>query len=346
MKKLKILLVGSNKSMAIERHYVRHLTSLGAEIFHYAAPDIVYDFLSANLWNRILFKTGIYTKYAEVNAGLLAAAQNFQPDVIWVFKGMEIFPATLKKLKQKFKLANYNPDHPFIISSLGSGNDNVTDAVAIYDLHFCYSTDLQKHIEELYQTRTVFLPFGFELSKEDYEEAMKTEEINSVCFLGNPDATRVETIHSMAMKGIPVAVYGHGWQVAEFKKYPQVQVFDATYGSDFWVKLRQYRVQLNIFRKHNIGSHNMRTFEVPAIGGIQLTPYSAEQAHFFKEGEEVFFYRNENEMNFKIRKLLEMDKSSADVIRMQARKRSYTEDYSYLNRACKVYETFQRADQW
>ena len=52
--------------MAIERHYVRHLTTLGAEVFHYAAPDIVYDFLSSNLVNKILFKTGIKTKYPEV----------------------------------------------------------------------------------------------------------------------------------------------------------------------------------------------------------------------------------------------------------------------------------------
>ncbi len=79
---MKILLVGSNRSMAIERHYVRHLTSLGAEAVDYAAPDIVYDFLTANIINKILFKIGIKTKYPEVNKGLLELADKIKPDVI------------------------------------------------------------------------------------------------------------------------------------------------------------------------------------------------------------------------------------------------------------------------
>ena len=32
----------------------------------------------------------------------------------------------------------------------------------------------------------------------------------------------------------------------------------------------------------------MRTFEVPAAGGIQLAPYSLEQTEFFLEDNEVF----------------------------------------------------------
>jgi len=332
--------------MAIERHYVRHLTSLGVEIFHFAAPDIVYDFLSANILNKILFKTGIYTKYGTVNKELIAAAEAFQPDIIWVFKGMEVFPETLKLLGKKYKLANYNPDHPFIISSLGSGNNNVTDSVGLYDLHFCYSTSLQKHIEELYQIKTAFLPFGFELNEEEYKASLLEPEETGVCFLGNPDATRVDTIHYIAKHDIPIAVYGHGWQAEEFSKYPLVEVNDATYGSDFWLKLRQYRVQLNIFRKHNIGSHNMRTFEVPAVGGIQLTPYSDEQASFFEEGQEVFFYRDQDELILSINELLEMSIEEADVIRRQARARSLHEDYSYLNRARTVFSNFKEMLSW
>ena len=59
---------------------------------------------------------------------------------------------------------------------------------------------------------------------------------------------------------------------------------------DFWRKNQEYRVQLNLFRQYNEGSHNMRTFEIPAVGGIQLTEYSTEQADFFKEGEEIFSF--------------------------------------------------------
>lgn len=319
--------------MAIERHYVRHLESLGVEVHQYPAHDIVYDFISANILNKVLYKTGIYTKYGQVNKALLDVARKVQPDIIWVFKGMEIFPDTLQELKKDFKLANYNPDHPFIISSHGSGNNNVTDSVGLYDLHLCYSRNLQQHIEEIYRIPTAFLPFGFELTETQFAAAAAAAEAEGLCFLGNPDVKRLETVLAIAQQGLPIAVYGHGWRKADFIRYPNVQVFDATYGDEFWIRLRQYRVQLNIFRKHNYGSHNMRSFEVPAVGGIQLTPYSKEQELFFEEGKEVFYYKDEQEMFRKIRKILEMSKEAADQIRSQARNRSLKDDHSYHNRA-------------
>ena len=67
---MKILLVGSNRPMAIERHYAHHLSLLGADILHYAAADIAANYYNANFINKVLFKTGIYTGYRQVNHGL------------------------------------------------------------------------------------------------------------------------------------------------------------------------------------------------------------------------------------------------------------------------------------
>ena len=37
---------------------------------------------------------------------------------------------------------------------------------------------------------------------------------------------------------------------------------------------------LNIFRKQNELSHNMKTFEIPAMGGLMITKRSKEQDFF------------------------------------------------------------------
>jgi len=338
---LKILIVGSNKSWAIERFFIRYLKELGAEVHLYAAPDLIFDRHTKNIFFKILFKTKISTGYVAVNKGLMKTAEKLQPDVIWVFKGMEIFPSTLRTLGQRFKLANYNPDHPFIIASKGGGNQNVRNSVGLYDLHFCYSLQLKHQIEQEFKIPAVFLPFGFDLSMADYQEAIGEPEILRVCFLGNPDGIREKCIAFIAENGFEIDVYGHGWDKTALQNKSNVRMDHAIYGLAFWKKLRAYRVQLNIFREHNAGSHNMRSFEIPAVGGIQLAPYSEEQSAFFETGKEIFFYKSDEEMIRRIKELLAEKPAFATEQRKAARNRSLDSDYSYKNRSATVYAAFK-----
>ncbi len=343
---MKILLVGSNTNSAIERHYIKYLKALGADIYLYSAPDIIFSYHSKTIINKILYKTKINTNYKPVNRELVKIAFDYKPDVIWIFKGMEIFPETLVHLGKYFKLANYNPDHPFIISGPGSGNDNVTKSVGLYHLHFCYQTGLQQKIEEQYGIPTVLLPFGFELSNNDFDSTMNDQEINKTCFIGNPDKIRIRTLKHIAESGYMVDVYGHGWDKTTLKYHKNVKINGAIYGTDYWNKLRQYRIQLNIFRKHNIGSHNMRTFEIPAVGGIQLAPYSIEQSEFFKEVSEIIFYINNESLLEKIKNTLSLKVEEANVLRKNARSRSQDSGYKYEDRALTVYNTFKSMMKW
>jgi spore maturation protein CgeB len=339
---MKILLVGSNFKYGIEQYYIKYLRDMGSEIVHYPAQDISMQDRSRNLFTKILFKAGLYRGYGKINMELTRLAEQENPDVIWIFKGMEILPETLKKLRKDFKLANYNPDHPYIIAGSGSGNKNVTGSVGLYHLHFCYNSMLQKQIEARFNIPTVFLPFGFELSLSEYTNACVKQEVGKICFIGNPDKTRYDVIAFLAKNGFEVDVYGHGWDQTAVKKLRNVSHFDAIYGSDFWDKLRQYRVQLNIFRKHNIDSHNMRSFEIPAVGGIQLTPYSSEQAGFFSEGSEIFFYKTFPELLDQVKKIMELPEEKINSFREAARARSVNSGYSYRDRASTVYESFKK----
>ncbi len=341
MQKLKILVVGSNLISAIERYYIRYMREGGAEVELYAAPDIIYSYHSKNLVNKVLFKSRIGTGYRKVNAELIEKAEAFRPDWIWVWKGMEIFPATLKQLKTKFKLANYNPDHPFILSGSGSGNKNVLDSIGLYDLHFCYNSLLQERIRLEYNLPTVYLPFGFDLPEQEYQDTLREPELVKTCFLGNPDAIRVATIQSVVNRGIPVDLFGHEWEKTTLNGHPLVQIGSPIYGAGFWKILRKYRVQLNIFRRHNDGSHNMRTFEIPAVGGVQLAPFSSEQEVFFKTGEEIFYYNNPEELEQRLRSLLAISPEATEVIRAAARTRSLESGYSYKDRAGDVLKVFR-----
>ena len=337
---MKILLIGANNKWAIERYYVNYLTKMGVDIYHFPVQDIIFQYHSKNLFNKFLFKSKINTGYKKVNKQFIKIAHKYKPDVIWIFKGMEILPATLDKLRKDFKIANYNPDHPFIISSKGSGNNNVTQSVRKYNLHFCYHNELQKKIESEYGIHTTFLPFAYEEADITYIDQAEIEEKNRVCFQANPDNYRISKVNLLTQNGFEVDVYGHGWHKTNLANNSKVRIFPIATRAEFWRLNQEYRVQLNLFREYNFGSHNMRTFEIPAVGGIQVAPYSDEQASFFEDGKEIFFFKNDEEMIAQIHKLLNIDKSEALTIRNAARKRSLESGYTFQDRAITVYNTF------
>ncbi|HEY4147660.1 MAG TPA: glycosyltransferase, partial [Chitinophagaceae bacterium] len=293
--------------------------------------------------HKILFHSKVVTKYPQVNKGLLQKAREEKPDVIWVFKGMEIYPDTLAQLrKEGFKLANFNPDHPFIITSKGSGNKNVVDSVGLYDLFFCYQRELQREIEKRFSIPTVFLPFAYDTGDLTYADPQSVNEISRLCFQGNPDPYRAKMIGFLADAGISVDVYGHGWDKTPVMYNKGINIFPIATRKQFWYKNQEYRVQLNLFREYNFGSHNMRTFEIPVVGGIQLSTYSEEQAEFFKEGEEIFFFRDPGDLVQKTKALLALPKEEADLLRQKARNRSLVSGYSFEDRAKTVMAAFKQ----
>lgn len=245
---------------------------------------------------------------------------------------MEITPDTLQWLSFKgIKIISFNPDNPFVFTGLGSGNENVTKSIGLYDLHLTYNTAVLKKLKNDYKIHVEYLPFGFELDDASYQQATKEDEINKVCFLGNPDKDRAVFIEGLAANGIQIDIYGNDWK--KFVSNKNIALFKPIYGDDFWKVLRKYRVQLNLMRIHNPDSHNMRTFEVPGVGGIMVAPDTEEHRNYFVADKEIFLFTDLASCINKIKYLLNLNKKEADSIRDNARTKSLTAGYTYKDRS-------------
>lgn len=338
---MKILVVGSDKIFAIENFYCNYLIEAGVNVSRFLAPNFFNDYYQGGIINRVSFRLGISLIYKTINHKLREKTLSEKPDIIWVFKGMEIYPSTLKWIKnQGVKLANYNPDNPFIFSGRGSGNKNITDSIGLYDLHFTYDLQIQKKLREKFNVKTCVLPFGFDLSNELFNHCASQVEIEEVCFVGNPDIHRAEFITILANSGISINVYGHNWR--RFVSHSRITIHEAVYGDTLWGVLRKYRVQLNLMRPHNENSHNMRTFEVPGVGGILLAPDTQDHKTFFNPSLEVFLFTNLQDCIQKINLILKLPKADADAIRFAARKRCIESGYYYQARSMEVLNTLQK----
>ena len=292
VKTMKILIIGGGQPHSLESYYEKALSAIGTTVEILPIYDIFYQYYTKNIFNKIKHRLHLSSIYKRLNQTILEKVATYRPDIVWVFKGMEVLPSTLKILRAKeIKLANFNPDHPFFFMGYSSGNKNVTDGLPYYDLHFCYDQKVASKITETYNIPTPILPFGYAVSDKLYRQLYHLPEILSVCFVGTYDKPRAKIIYQLAQAQVPIVVYGNGWH-GKLNRFNHVQTNPPIYTEDYWKALRQYRVQLNILRLHNKANHNMRTFEIPSVGGIMLTEATDDHTSFFQKGQEFFIYRN------------------------------------------------------
>lgn len=328
---MRLLMSLTKDPNALASCYVRGLAGEAVELH---GLDLTAPPLPGGLAGKAFKRVIPWLALRRPNAALMKAATELKPDAVLIFKGMEIFPSTLRSLRDRGAfLVNYNADHPFEHFSRGSGNTNVIRSVPLYHLHITYSRKIAAQLRERYPGIPVaIVPFGHEVDDAAYDSLRCITESVRACFLGNPDDHRRRNIETLVEAGIPIDVYGFGWSNF-LKPAANLNIHNAAIGADMLATLRRYRVQLNFFRPHNADSHNMRTFEVPACGGIMLGEDSSEHRDFFAPGREAFFFTDPQDMIAKARHILEMPVSEADAIRAAARRRSVEGRYSYRDRA-------------
>lgn len=324
-------MVGSDYQWSLERIYIRHLRSHGLEAKLFAAQNLFLEHYNNSLLNKVVFKLGMSGILTSVNDRLMKTIEQFSPEVVWVFKGMEVLPETLVEIKKRgILLANYNPDNPFFFSGAGSGNRNVTRSIGLFDIHFSYDRHIRQRIIAEFGLPCINLPFGFELDEAVYQNCLQQKEIKRLGFIGNPDRQRIDFISSIA-DHFEVDVYGHGWDKALSHK--RVSTFDAVYGNDYWYKLHSYRAQINLMRPHNPDSHNMRSFEIVGAGGIGLYPATSDHQEYFGNDHLAVLYKNMNDCVKSVEDLLHMDDSDALNWRKNIRLEALNRGFDYFSRA-------------
>jgi spore maturation protein CgeB len=326
---MKILLLGSDYNWSIERIYKRELCNLGHEVVHLPIQNWFYDFYYKSSLNKILSRIGLSPIESKIQQRVLTEVKGLTFDLIWVFKGMEIQPKTLIELKRYTKrIINFNPDNPFIFSGKGSGNKNVTKGMYLYDEHFTYDHQVKEKIEKELGMKCTWIPFGFDQEAIINNDLHSFEDIKAVCFVGNPDSYRTEILKVILNNGLPLHVYGNGWD--KFLEHPNLSIHGPAYKNEYYLTLRKYRVQLNIMRIHNLDSHNMRSIEIPGCGGLMLAPSTRDHRAFFEEGKEAFFYDNSDQLITQVKNMFELEDEKVQIIRKNAREK-VLKNFSYSN---------------
>jgi spore maturation protein CgeB len=331
-----ILILGAFNPGAIENFYKQGFEKFGITVDTYGIADQYYAFLNKGLYNKVINKLSPDFFYAKINKALLGFIDKKHYDVILVFKGMELFPETVKQLKDHAILtANYNADHPFVYYAPGSGNHHVLDSIPHYDVHFSYAKKIVDQLQNSYNKQAYCIPFGYDSRLNTTSPGETNQFKDRFLFIGAFDKQRARYLYQLQSDSLDI--YGEQkWSSRNvFRPYlKKAYKNSALYGNEYVNAITTSLGILNLIRQQNMkeDSHNMRTFEVPGYGGLLVSQRTTEQLEYFEEGKEAVFFDSVYELQEKML-YLSANTTVVNAMKQAAYNRSIRADYSYDQRS-------------
>jgi spore maturation protein CgeB len=313
--RLRVALVGSFWPASLEASYQRAFESLGVDVIPIDVERaLASEIGGSGLLRHVLGERAALKAASSIEKQILKS----KPDLVLVFKGTRIPPSLLESIRRASVCVNFNPDSPW---EKVNSSQWLIESIPLYHHHFTWSKQLLPRFSEANAKAVHYLPFAYD---PELHSPSSQETNYDVVFIGTFEALRDETLSHL--RDFNVAIWGNGWERS--KRVPKGWIKGAAiYGKEASSAMSQGVVNLNILRVQNTGSHNMRTFEIPATANLMLTTRSEEQQEFFEEGSEILGYSNAEELVAQVRKSLS-DPEEAKAIGMRSYERVKAETYA------------------
>ena len=327
MRNKKILILGSKESFSIEKMYERAFKSICLNVNFYHVYNIRKSSISKFFWK--FFRFFIFKLIRKkILKYLKSKSQNY--DLIIIFKGIYVNPTFLKNIKlilPNVKVINIFTDNPFDIDYFKDiSNENILRSIHCFDHLFIYSKKLLKKLKKIYpHSNFKYLPFASD-NKIHKKSNLNNNKRFDLSFIGTADVERFNYINFL--KEFKIILAGDGWE--NFPLSKNVTYIKKVYSRKFADTINKSLISLNILRLQNKYSHNMKTFEIPAMGGLMLTQRSSEQQNFFPENKASLMYKNRDELKSKII-MVKKNPNKFNIIRLKGYYLS--KKHTYLKRS-------------
>jgi spore maturation protein CgeB len=344
MKIKRILMLGAFSPGSLENYYKTGFEKHDVAIETFGLADKFYAILNRSIVNKVINKLSPDFYYSQINEALLRFIEKKRYDVILVFKGMELFPDTVKQLKKHAEIiANYNPDHPFVFFFPGSGNNHVLKSIPYYDVHFSYARNIVKKLQKDFNKPAYCVPFGYDSNVALPYNDSQSAYAGRILFIGAYDKLRAKYLNKL--KSSWLDIYGDdkwGSRSVLSQYLRKAYRNKSLYGNDYSSAVASSVGILNILRKQNLveDSHNMRTFEVPGYGGVLIAERTSEQMEYFEENNEAIFFSSAEELGDKM-EFLATHPDTAESIKQAAYQKSISAGYSYDHRSSQLLQCLQ-----
>jgi spore maturation protein CgeB len=272
---------------------------------HWDKVDTDTVFLQQPRISRSLaFRLRIGPAVQAVNRLVLEQIANPKPyDLIWINKGVLLWPDTVQKLRDRAKhFIYYTPDTAFHQNKSRFFNRTLH----LYDLLVTTkSFEMQEYQRRVAANKLYLTTQGYD---PDFHFPTYTAPKDMAAVLiGLCEPHRVQCVDALRAAQIKVRIGGKGWEKT-IKKYSNDPDFEflgtQVFGDAYSKAIGRSSFGLGLLSKKFPELHTTRTLEIPACGTVLATEKTSETASFF-QADEALFFRDFSELAEKIRQLIQ-----------------------------------------
>jgi len=293
-----------------------------------------------SLFFRIGWKLGFHLDQEKAGAWLVQNAVVEAPALIWIEKGNMIGPGILRRLRDlcpRAVIASYSDDDMY---RWANRTWAYTRGLRHYDVVFTtksYNADAAE-LPRLGARRVVMVDKAYDPDQHrplDLSEEERRGLGSDVGFIGSYERERAEDMVYLAQNGIPVRIWGNGWEACRLS-HPNLRIERRallnTADNALYAKgICATGINLAFLRKANRDLQTDRSIEIPACGGFMLAEYSDEHCRLFEEGREAVFFRSREELLEKVVYYLGHEDERREIA-LSGLRRCRTGGYSHRDR--------------
>jgi hypothetical protein len=305
------LLVGSDGIGSLESSYARALAKLGWDVRFW---DPLRALRSATRGGRVGLLLSAFVQVEpwvkKVNRALVVQVHALKPALMLTFAHPVVRAGALAQIRASTDavLVNVWPD------TLVNWETSTSACAGLYDLVGTYSNASVSSIERMGARRVVWIPLAGDPDLHPVHAGPVPPEFRAdVTFIGGWRPERESLLSQLGM--FDLKVWGPDWgrRTARNPEIRRAWQGRALRGVEFAEAVVGSKISLNIIDPTNYPAANMRFFEIPVAGGLQVSSVCPEMEREFRHGEHVFYYHDEHDLHELIRLLLSADAMRAEV---------------------------------
>jgi spore maturation protein CgeB len=330
----RIMLLGHAEPYRLEHSYQLAFEKSGCEV-------LVWDIAAAAQQRARFGRLGrIFHQFVPVEPWLRKANREFvvkaidvHPSLIAVIGSCPVQPGALAQaqISTGAQLVHIWPDTLVHLSAGYFAN------LLLYDLVGTYSRATIPHLERLGARRTIWLPLAGDPqlhSQQDQPRASDKRFLADVTFIGGWRPEREAVLSQLGE--FKLQIWGPEWgrRCKGNRVIKRAWQGRAIVGAEFVRAVCNSKVSINIIDPTNYPAANMRFFEIPVSGGLQISSQCPEMEEEFRHGEHIFYYRRMDELPELIKELL-----AHDILRTQVSAAAYDKvlaSHTYWHRAQQI----------
>ncbi len=265
-------------------------------------------------FREIFFK--VQNKYrwgpliTRINKKLVQTINTIKPELVFIYRGVIIYPETLSSIRKNSILFTYNNDDPFGKSYTAFFWRHFLNGLANCDHIFYFREKNYEDYRRLGYENTSLLR-GYYIKEKHFpiKIVAPNKYSSDVIFIGHYERdNRAAILKYLIDNNINLKIFGPEWKYSNYYRFFSKKIDIIPVRNDYNLAINSAKIALSFLSKINNDTYTTRSFEIPATQTFMLSEYSRDLDNLFKEGKEAEYFRSKQELLEKINYYLIHDK--------------------------------------